>query len=195
MIQWGMDTKEIVFHPQGGYIFGGDPATYFPELWTWMVQEWGINSVLDVGCGEGHALRFFEGLGCNVRGFDLVKQPTELIVQHDFSKGPYTPEEEYDLIWTCEFVEHVSAEHARNLISALRKGKRVVMTHAFPGQGGIGHVNCQPSTYWIGFMNAAGFVWNETETAITRAIARANTSPWNHYVRAGLVFSRVEVPA
>src|SRR5437870_3883210 len=39
----------------GGYIQGGDPGSWCPHLWTWAVRELGIQSVLDIGCGEGHS--------------------------------------------------------------------------------------------------------------------------------------------
>src|SRR5688572_33082149 len=52
----------------GGYIRGGDPGTWCPHLWSWVVEQFGIKSVLDVGCGEGHSTRFFRDLGCDVLG-------------------------------------------------------------------------------------------------------------------------------
>ena len=30
----------------------GDPATYTPDLWRWLVEELGVASVLDIGCGR-----------------------------------------------------------------------------------------------------------------------------------------------
>ena len=59
----------------GGYIVGGDDATYYPHLWDWLVSARGVKSVVDVGCGEGHAARYFadhrmEGLA-RYAGWDL----------------------------------------------------------------------------------------------------------------------------
>ena len=34
--------------------------------------------------------------------------PPELIVEHDFSRGPWWPEETYDAAWSVEFLEHVA---------------------------------------------------------------------------------------
>ena len=46
----------------GGNTIGGNAQTFYPELWFWMIQTLGIKTVLDVGCGEGHALREFKRL-------------------------------------------------------------------------------------------------------------------------------------
>lgn len=175
----------------GGYIAGGDPATYFPELWRWCVSDLGVQSVLDLGCGEGHALSYFHSLGCDVVGVDGVRQPDPRIKTHDFERqGAHPERREFDLVWTCEFLEHVEEAHAPNLVPSLRDGKIVLMTHAFPGQMGYHHVNCQPSEYWRGFMTAAGFLFDQELTDVTKSVASVNKSPYNHYVRAGMAFRR-----
>ncbi len=82
----------------GGYVAGGDIWTWFPGLWTWFVKEFKIKSVLDVGCGEGHSLKYFLDLGCDVLGVEGSSQAikdsviSDKIVKHDFCDGPYTPE-------------------------------------------------------------------------------------------------------
>jgi len=34
--------------------------------------------------------------------------PPDLIVEHDFSRGPWWPEETFDAVWSVEFLEHVA---------------------------------------------------------------------------------------
>lgn len=91
----------------GGYVVGGDEATWFPELWAWLVESMDVSSVLDVGCGDGQAVHEFARLGCTVQGIDGVPQDDPLIVEHDFTQGPYLPDRVFDMIWCCEFVEHI----------------------------------------------------------------------------------------
>ncbi len=83
--------------PSGLRIDHGDPATWSPKLWRWAVDRLKLESVLDIGCGEGHCARFFRDLGCDVMGIDGSKQAKrdsvigDAHVIHDFVNGPYHP--------------------------------------------------------------------------------------------------------
>jgi SAM-dependent methyltransferase len=172
----------------GGYVPGGDTATWYPELWRWVVETRGVRSIIDVGCGDGQALSFFREFGCEVCGIDGVPQDDPAIVEHDYTDGPYRPVRRFDLAWCCEFVEHVDEPHIPNFLATFDAADVVLLTHADPGQQGHHHVNCRTSDYWKGVMAAAGFRFDDQLTAITRAFAQANDSPWNHYARSGLAF-------
>lgn len=186
----------------GGYVAGGDEATAFPHLWTWLAKDLRVGSVLDVGCGDGVALRAFRSRGIAAYGVDGVEQDDPDIVQHDYTRGPlYLADDgtevaslaaaaDFSLVWACEFVEHVEAEYVPNFLETFRQARLVLMTHAFPGQDGHHHVNCQPAEYWVGALAAVGYRFDAATTQITRALAGANPSPWNHYARSGLAFRR-----
>ena len=118
----------------------GDPMTWYPDLWRWAVTRLGVQSVLDVGCGEGLAAAFFRDLGCRVLGIDgssQAKQASRIPdrhIQHDYTNGPYTPAENFDLVWSCEFVEHVEAQFSSNFLATFAAaGRYLLMTHATPG--------------------------------------------------------------
>lgn len=175
----------------GGFVKGGDEATYFPRLWKFLVSD-GITSMLDVGCGEGHAMQFFRDQGIEAFGVDGVKQKDISIREHDFTEGPFVWRP-VDLIWSCEFVEHVEEQYASNLVRTFKSAKLVLMTHAFPGQAGHHHVNCRDSEYWKGFMTAAGFLFNPQYTELTRSLTLDNPSEYNHYLRSGMAFDRKPV--
>jgi SAM-dependent methyltransferase len=179
----------------GGYIVGGDPATWYPDLWRWLVDSLGVRSTLDVGCGEGHAVEFFRDLGCDVLGVEGILQDSPLIVQHDYATGPYAPPRLFDLVWSCEFVEHVEEGYVDNFLVTFRAARQfLLMTHAAPGQGGYHHVNEQDEEYWIDRVEGAGFRFDEELTSTTRDLSGSNGSPWNHYRRAGLAFRRASQP-
>ena len=180
----------------GGFIPGGDPATWFPDLWSWFVTAQGVRSVLDVGCGDGQALDYFKGHGCYARGIDGVDQQRQDVFVHDFEHGPLTMGRQYDLVWSCEFVEHVSEDHVDNFLVTFAHGDLVAMTHAFPGQPGHHHVNCRWPDYWIKQMDAWGFDWDAQLSTQARRLAARNTFTWsddrgthvNHFMRSGQVF-------
>lgn len=172
----------------GGYVVGGDDATYYPDLWRFLVREYEVSSVLDIGCGEGHALRFFRDLGCRVFGIDGVAQDDEDIFCHDYASGPFHLSRRYDLGWCCEFVEHVEERHLPNFLETFKSCRLLLLTHAFPGQPGYHHVNCRSADYWRGVLASIGYREDEMLTAMTRSLALANRSPYNHYARSGMAF-------
>jgi len=175
----------------GGYIVGGDVATYYPQLWEWLVRERGVKSVIDVGCGEGHALAYFRDvLDCRVLGIDGVPQREASTVEHDYTQGPLAIREPFDLVWSCEFVEHVEEQYVPNFLHTFTRAPLVAMTHAEPGQPGHHHVNCRTADYWVGALAAVGFRFDTEMTMQARMMAAMNPNPINHFARSGLVFWR-----
>jgi glycosyltransferase involved in cell wall biosynthesis len=181
----------------GGYIEGGDPATYYPDLWRWFVDKQGVKSVLDVGCGAGIAVDYFDSRGVEAVGVDGIEQPSGRIFQHDFTTGPWVPprnpadfEGRYDLCWCCEFVEHIPEGHIGNFLATFQHCEMVALTHAFPGQEGWNHVNCQEPDYWIDRLKSAGYTLDPGLTKQARKRAAKNKNAINHFVRSGMVFVR-----
>ena len=189
----------------GGCSMTGDGATYYPVMWKYMVDKYNIKSVIDVGCGRGFSADFFKDIGPEVLGvegaqgaIDQSFLPRDLIVKHDYENdGPYVPEKEFDLCWSCEFVEHVEARHAANFLETYKKAKYLAITYAAPGQGGHHHVNEQYEPYWLAMMSQAGFEYLPDDTEILRSYARqdcAKYSPFyeSHFIKRGLFFKRKE---
>ena len=180
----------------GGYVPGGDPDTTYPALWSWLVQEQGIQSVIDIGCGDGVAVDYFTGLGASVLGIDGIPQEHPLIIEHDYTLGPFVTAisdeqpDRYDLAWSCEFVEHIEEQYVENFLATFACADLVLMTSAGPGQRGWHHVNCQPVTYWMTKMREIGYVPDEIFTVDCRTQARKNPGDWNHFVRSGMAYRR-----
>jgi hypothetical protein len=175
----------------GGYVQGGDPATYYPDLWKWAVERYNAQWVVDVGCGEGHSLKYFRDvLGCSVLGIEGLPQEDKDITVFDFTQGKCKLNHAADLVWCCEFLEHIEEKFLVNVAPVLAAASVVMITHAFPGQGGYHHVNCQPPEYWIGFFAALGLALDSADSQASRTEAAKNTNAYNHYTRSGMIFKR-----
>lgn len=178
-------------HPDlGGNIRHGDLASFTPTLWKFIIERYGIESMLDVGAGEGHAVKWFNRAGVWAHGFDGLPMNVQRAVcpisHHDLKRGPFMMP--VDLVLCVEVVEHIEEMHIDNLMKTLANGRVVMMTHAVPGQSGYHHVNCQPEAYWQQKMSAAGY-----EPSIATNVMReiASRDGWDTYFEfTGLVFLR-----
>jgi hypothetical protein len=147
----------------GGYIAEGDPATWMPDIWGYLALTYDIKSVIDIGAGYGHNIRWWREQGFDASGIEghpvaLAESPVkQILIQHDYERGPYVPQREYDLAICTEFVEHVEQSCEANWFATMHKCKYVLMCHAVPGQGGYHHVNEQTSEYWVDRFYKNGF--------------------------------------
>lgn len=190
--------KEDLSH-LGGTALEGDPMTFVPDVWQYLLDRYHIESVVDVGCGVGINARWFQQKGLRIAGVegfpDYLKNTVipGFVIAHDYTKGPVqwpTPGYRFDLGWSSEFVEHVEEKYVPNFMETFKLCKYVCLTHATPGQGGYHHVNEQPGDYWITRMQDAGFKHLLEDSAWMQA-----TGPRTHYGRRTLMlFQNVALP-
>ena len=108
--------------------------------------------VYDIGCGPGTYVESLRNHGVNAYGFDIddrVDGKTHL-TKFDFTKQ--TLPNPCDLAICLEVAEHIDEKYSdvfvSNVVDAIASNGLLVWTAAVPGQGGIGHINCQPKEYW-----------------------------------------------
>ncbi|WP_237482023.1 glycosyltransferase [Lichenibacterium dinghuense] len=185
----GLRSASSAEHPHlGGNVTVGDPYTFCPSVWDYVITRFGIESALDIGSGTGNASHFFfkrglktlavEGLEINV-GASLY--PT---IRVDLTKTKAFTR--VDLVHCQEVVEHIDEKHIDNLLGSLLSGRIILMTHAVPGQIGHHHVNCQPAEYWIDHMARVDCDFLEGDTARIRELARKDGAPY--MANTGMLF-------
>lgn len=141
-----------------------------PAVWKYMIETLGVHSILDVGCGRGISTSWFALHGLNtlcVEGsHDAIEKtlvpkelnPEKILVEHDFSRGPWWPSQTVDAVWCVEFLEHVGRNYQQNYIPAFRKAALIFTTHS--KWGGWHHVEVHDEWWWKTKMESYGFVFS-----------------------------------
>lgn len=162
-------------HLGGAYVEVNDASTYMPDVWEYLVGKYNIKSVVDIGCGAGWNTKWFLDKGIRTIGvegdpecFAYPQIKKEFMHKWDYTEGSFIPEEEFDLAWSSEFVEHVEEKFIPNWMATMQKCKHVCITHGEKGQHGHHHVNCNTTEYWIDKFKEYGFDCDLIETAHLR---------------------------
>lgn len=209
------DAKEVAKVDKQRDIYGGkgdaqhlggftsdDREGQSPALWTWMMKNLIVKSVVDVGCGRGISTKWFQDHGAKVLcvegSSDAVSQSLlkkEDIVQHDFSRGPWWPEETYDVAWAVEFVEHVGRQYMHNYLPIFKRAALIFVTHSY--WGGWHHVEVHGDYWWRARMEMQGFVFSPELTTFAHEMAQISikTHKASHLMYSLQVFINPEVAA
>jgi hypothetical protein len=131
---------------------------------------------LDIGCGPGSALKYVRKKGIMAMGIENsalaihVSKLGKIIQKHDITQ-PINLQQHFHVVWCYEVAEHLPQEKDDTFINTLVfHGNIIVLSAAFPGQGGDGHINEQPASYWIQKMKNHGFIVDEPITNTIHAL-------------------------
>lgn len=115
--------------------------------------------VTDLGAGTGVYVEELHNLGRVARGYDIAHpqpRPDLVQVQSIFNVADPAP-----TVLCLEVAEHIPAGQANTVIESIWRntepGGHVIFSAAQPGQGGVGHINCQLPEYWTVIAEATGF--------------------------------------
>lgn len=113
------------------------------------------------GCGKGFSTMEFRQRGADVLcaegSHDAVTQsilPPSLVVEHDFTRGPWWPDRTYDALWSVEFFEHVGRPYIPNYLPVLRRSALLFVSSS--GFGGWHHVEVHNQNWWRARLQAQG---------------------------------------
>ena len=174
-----------------------DPHGISPAVWTEIMEYFGVKTLLDVGCGRGISTSWFYLQGVRVQCVEgshdaiersmlipLVEKYSKnatnsmttkenVVVEHDFTLGPWWPEETVDAVWSVELLEHISRNFAVNYLAAFKKAAIIFVTHST--WGGWHHTEVHSADYWIGKFELYGFRYSESLTNRVRDKARTES--------------------
>jgi len=158
----------------GGFLVR-DNSTVSLSLYNFLLGPMAVKSVIDVGCGRGFSAGYFKKLGAHVLcvegSNDAVVNSLltkDVVVEHDFTRGPWWPTQTFDLAWSSEFLEHVGRPYMRNYLPIFKKSALLLVTgSAF---GGFHHVEVNADWWWRGRFQANGFVYSEELTTLFKQV-------------------------
>lgn len=157
-----------------------------------------IRTVIDVGCGTGALLEELRAQGCEVCGLDysdaaLAHCRTRhlKVLKCDLERDEVLVAGRFDLAVSMEVAEHLPRRTAGRLVDLLCDlAHTIVFTAAAHGQGGTGHVNEQPASYWIDMFQRRGFAVQAEVVASWRARWRLSGTVQRFYYENLMVFRR-----
>lgn len=135
------------------------------RLAVWIKDTIKPKKVLDLGSGPGIHVYALDEVGIKVMGVDSDERVDgrNLLVQDNLLtlNGKYTS----DCVICFEVAEHIDPQFAdeivRNIYESIEPGGKLLFTAAKPGQGGVGHINNRPKSYWANKFEERGLVRNE----------------------------------
>lgn len=165
-------------HDLPAHLGGHKNRTHLDEgCLRFMIEHYNVQTMLDIGCGPGGMVNLARDLGISAEGIDgdyTVERTGDYFTIHDYTTGASNVNKQFDLAWSCEFVEHVDEKYIPNYIQDFQKAKYVIMT--FSESQGHHHVNVQNQEYWINVFESYGFEFDKKTTGDIRSISTMNTT-------------------
>ena len=132
------------------------------RLLVWITAH-GQPPLVDLGAGTGMYVEAAQGYGWPAQGYDITDQQTRPdLVQRQSLLDVTDPAR---TVLCIEVAEHLPESRAGDVIDSVWRnclpGGLVIWSAAQPGQGGVGHVNCQPPAYWRERAIVRGFEMRE----------------------------------
>ncbi len=130
-----------------------------------------VYSVVDFGCSIASFLEGFYSVDCKIQGFELgyefSKEYTPKHILPFINFGDVTEFIDCDIAecsMSIEVAEHIPTGGSDMFVKNLceHSSKYIILSAAPLEQGGVGHINCQPSFFWISKILEYDFVLDKS---------------------------------
>lgn len=121
------------------------------RLALWIAYNLQPSRVVDLGAGWGTYVDELRKQGIEAQGYDICQPQArpDLVITKDLRQV----NDQGSLVLCLEVAEHIPEKHALEVVSAVaqtcKPGGIIIWSAAHPGQGGVGHINCQHKDYWL----------------------------------------------
>lgn len=160
---------------------------YALDFMEWYYDHFMPHSVVDFGCGIGSFLEGANNRGVSkLAGYELGLEHARKYIPKEIlpfiSKTDITlpmPKANYECVICIEVAEHIDPDKSEvlvdNLLKSVADSGYILFTAAPEEQGGCGHINCHPMSYWEGlFMKYRGVHKPSTQKFIAENMSRFN---------------------
>lgn len=167
-------TKEDTIHKHG-YWYNKDSVhhVFDAPLCSAIISLYeGVETAVDIGCGDGSYVKTMNRQGMNCVGYDgnpNTNELTEGLCQVlDFAEPVDIGT--FELVISLEVGEHIPKEYEQIFLDNVANASRryIVLSWALPGQPGWGHFNCQDNDYIINELKSRNFWYNVKDSLYLR---------------------------
>lgn len=129
------------------------------RLATWIKENINPKKVVDIGCGPGTYVYSLRDNGINAYGYDI----DDRVDGKDYLKklSLFEINDKSDVVICLEVAEHIETSLSDSIVDSIIRNVNddgmIIWTAAIPGQGGVGHINCQTKEYWEEKFISRGF--------------------------------------
>jgi 2-polyprenyl-3-methyl-5-hydroxy-6-metoxy-1,4-benzoquinol methylase len=140
-----------------------EEGPFAKRLAAWIADTLQPQTALDIGCGPGIYVDAMREHGIAATGIDTDKRVAGK--PHLRQESMFDTDGSAELVLCLEVAEHIPEDRADAVIASVADAVApygiLIWSAAQPGQGGTGHINCQPKDYWAQRLAAAGLQRDE----------------------------------
>jgi glycosyltransferase involved in cell wall biosynthesis len=140
-----------------------EEGPFAKRLAKWIADTFQPVTALDIGCGPGTYVDAMRNHGINAVGIDTDKR----VIGKSYlrQESLFETKDTGEVVLCLEVAEHIPGTMAEDIAtcvaSSVKPGGILIWSAAQPGQGGTGHINCQPKSYWLNLLTNCGLKHDE----------------------------------